>query len=60
MSKPKKPRLCLDLPDQEAAQSVAEALARKRALAQGTPVTVVVTDDEGQQVYTAIAKPTRN
>ena len=60
MSKPKKSLLSLDLPDDEAARAVAETLARKRALAQGTPVTVVVTDDEGEGVYTAVAKPIRH
>jgi len=60
MSKPKKSLLSLDLPDDEAARAVAEALARKRAIAQGTPVTVVVPDDNGNEVYTAVAKPIRH
>ena len=60
MSKRKTRPLSLDLPNDDVAFGVAEAIAKQRAARIGGRVEVVVTDENGEEVFTATAEITRH
>jgi hypothetical protein len=51
MSRPgKRPFLTLDLPNDDAARAVAEALAKQLAAQQGREILIEVTDQDGDEI----------
>jgi uncharacterized protein GlcG (DUF336 family) len=56
----KRPRLALNLPDEDAARALADALAEQLAAMKGKRVTVKVTDQDGNEVCAPTAEIVRH